>query len=244
MKWARGGISVALVAIVACAACGSFGAAESADAGAGEAGLSEAGAGAEAAAACLPDTCADAGPSCSVHDFANGCGNAFGFVGDTKMAGVVGMCTAEGKARVAADDTLDITAELGATTPGLYESIRVSARIGVKVWDGRRALTIELDRVTIAEIDVVMAPSGRPVFNQCSAGDCAGQGFEANVGEEHLFAFDITSTSVSLSVDCVPFSTRPANIDLAPMVNLLVKFGHTDAQPIDGTIDDVGISFR
>ena len=160
------------------------------------------------------------------------------------MAGVVGECTG-GKAHVAADGTLDIRAELAVETPGQYDAVRVSARIAVKDWDGGPALTVQLDRTVIAVIRAVKAASGRPRFSLCdAAGTCANQTFDANVDEEHTFALDITSASVTLSVDCVSLASYPANISLATRAGLLVDFGHTDAAPIDGTIDDLSVSYR
>jgi hypothetical protein len=243
MSWARRGTCVALVAImVACASCGSFGANDGASPDAGPS-VDAAVDASDAAPACAPEPCGDGGASCTVHDFSSGCGPSFAFTGDTSDSDVVGACGA-GKARVAAKNTLDVTAELDDQTPGDYQAIHVAARLAVTTWDGGRALTVELDGVVIAELDVVMAASRKPRFNLCNAGNCAGAGFEANVGEEHLFAFDITTSSVTATVDCTPLGMRPAQIVMKPMANLLVKFGKTDAAPIDGTIDDIAIAYR
>jgi hypothetical protein len=241
MSWARRDTCVALVAVmVACASCGSFGANDGsgADAGPSVDAATDAG---DAAPVCAPEPCGDGGASCTVHDFSAGCGASFAFTGDTSR--VVGVCSG-GKAHVMAKDTLDVTAELDDQTPGDYQAIHVAARLAVTTWDGGRALTVELDGVVIAELDVVMAASKKPRFSLCNAGNCAGAGFEANVGEEHLFAFDITMSSVTATVDCAPLGTRPAQIVMKPMADLLVRFGKTDAAPIDGTIDDIAIAYR
>lgn len=200
--------------------------------GAGDAG--------DAAAACSP--CGADGASCILHDFEAGCGSLT-FSGNTGMAGVVAEC-AGGKARIAAKNTLDITAELQDQTPGDYQAIHVAARLAVTTWDGGRALTVELDGVVVAELDVVIAASKKPRFSLCNAGNCAGMPFEAAVGEEHLFAFDITTSSVTATVDCAPLGTRPQPLTMVPSANLVVKFGKVDANAIAGTIDDVAIAYR
>ena len=240
MKWAGSAKCIALVALLmAVGACGSFGAANTADPMA-----TDGGDGADAAAACVLEPCADAGPSCSVHDFAKGCGSEFGFSGNTDMPGVIGTC-AGGKAHIAADGTLDIIAELAAQTPGQYDAVRVSARIAVKDWDGGRLLTVQIDRQYVVELRAVLAASGRPRFSLCDAsGTCAAQTFDANADQEHTFVLDITRTSVALSVDCAPLATFNATIGLTPRAGLVVDFGHTDAEPIDGTLDDLSVSFR
>ena len=97
---------------------------------------------------------------------------------------------------------------------------------------------------TIAEVDVAWHPPAGSSSSCATPATARGQAFEANMNDEHLFVFDITSSSVSLSVDCVPLDTRPAQITLATRANLTVAFGKADASPIDGTIDDLGVSFR
>lgn len=240
MKWASCATCLALVAAL-CVACGSFGSSSGGDAGSADAAGDSADDSSDAAPACVAETCAGGEPSCSYFDFQGGCPPGLSFAGD--VSGVVGEC-AGGKLHVAGDNTKDITAELNAKTPGAYTSIHVSARIAVMEWDGKRALVVELEGVVVAELDVVIGAAGRPIFHLCNEGNCLGTGFEAQTGEEHLFVLDITSTSVSLSVDCQPVSTVSRPIVLAPMTSLLVKFGKTDAAPIDGTIDDLAISYR
>ncbi len=237
MKWALGGAVVALATMAIFPACGSFGADDKADGGALDGG------GGDGAAACLPDPCADAGPSCTLHDFASGCGDSFTFSGNVGDKGVVGECTG-GKAHVAARNTLDSMAELALKTPGQYDAIRVSARIAVTEWDGGRVLTVMLDGVKVGVLQAVQGASGTPRFTLCSQGACEQEAFNASGAEEHLFVLDITSASVALSVDCVPVATHPAKTVLNPGAPLLVDFGHPDAMPIDGTLDDLAVSYR
>jgi hypothetical protein len=116
----------------------------------------------------------------------------------------------------------------------------------VKEWDAGRLLTIQIDRQYVAEIRAVNAASGKPRFSLCdpNGGTCAQQTFDANGDEEHTFVLDITRTSVALSVDCAPLATFQATVGLTPRTGLLVDFGHNDADPIDGTLDDLSVSFR
>jgi hypothetical protein len=63
-------------------------------------------------------------------------------------------------------------------------------------------------------------------------------------GEAHRFTFDITRTDVALSVDCRSLATRPVATKLAAAADLRMAFGKVDANPIDGTLDDLSVSFR
>lgn len=228
---------IAALATVGVAACSSFGAVEpgegTADGGTADASAADAG-------ACASDSCADAGPSCRSEDFAAGCG-AFELGGDVN--GVVRECT-DGKLHVAARDTLDAVATLWVDTPLVPYSARVSARIAVKKWDGGRMLRVVLGGTSGFEVRAVLGVDGNPAFKLCdSTSGCSPVAVTSAPGKEHLFVFDMTPGALSVTVDCASAATRAA-IALPVKSSLEVEFGKTDADPIDGTLDDVVVSFR
>jgi hypothetical protein len=245
MKWACSGTSVALVAILTCGACGSFGA-ESAgtDAGADAADAADAGDAGDAALSCLPETCAGAGPSCFFDDFEAGCRSEIQFSGDDGMPTVVGGC-AGGRLRVAARNTLDMTAQLSLTAPDTYDSIRVSVGLAVAEWQMGPVLRIGVGGTLLASLDVAKVKSGNPAFSLCGEGGagCIAPAFEMKAGEVHRFTFDITRTAVTMSVDCKLLATRTVAVTLAARADVGMAFGKVDANPIDGTLDDLSVSF-
>jgi hypothetical protein len=235
MTRARVGTCVALFVL---AACGSFKADESgADSGtaAGDAG--------DAAAACVAETCAGAGPSCFYDDFGSGCSNVT-FSGDTGND-VAGECK-DGKLHVLAKNTLDMTAEITHSTPDTYDSIRISMSLALADWQLGRVLRLTLEGAPVAELDVAKAKSGNLSFTLCGSATsgCAAEAFEAAPAEAHRFTFDVTAKSVSVSVDCKPLAIRTLAVKLGPRANVGVGFGKPDADPvIDGTLDDLRIAF-
>jgi hypothetical protein len=238
MSWvSRATCVAALGAIVASIACGSFGK-ESPGGSAADAGVAS-----EAGATCASETCADAGPSCFFDDFGGACPAVTFSSGDKGKPGVVGECSG-GKLRVAADGTLDMTAHVSHDTPDLYDSIRVSMLLAVAAWDLGPVLSLTLDGAQVAELDFAQTKLG-PSFTLCavSATDCAAESFAAKDGEVHRFTFDIKSGSVALSVDCKPIATRPLDVKLGPRATVAMVFGKNDANAIDATLDELGISF-
>jgi hypothetical protein len=67
--------------------------------------------------------------------------------------------------------------------------------------------------------------------------------FDSAPGAEHFFAFEVDGAKTSLSVDCAAVATLPGT-PLASDRSVTVQFGARDGEPIDGTIDDVVISFK
>jgi hypothetical protein len=179
-------------------------------------------------------------PSCRSEDFTAGCG-AFELSGDP--SGVIRDC-ARGKLHVAAKDTLDAVGTLWVDTPLVPFATRISARVAVTAWDGGSMLRITLGAASGFEVRAVLAASGNPQFTLCeSTSGCSPIAIESAVGREHLFVFDLTADGLSLSVDCTPVLHRAA-IALPVKSSLAVTFGKSDAEPIDGTLDDVVVSFR
>jgi hypothetical protein len=242
MKWARSASSLTLVAALMCAACGSFGA----DSPAADAGVSRGADAGDAAAACPVETCAPTAAFCLFDDFASGtCRKELTFsTGDIGKPGVVGDCK-DGRLHVAAAGTLDMIAELTYEAPDIYDSVRLSASLAVVDWDLAQVLRLSLDGALVAELDFAKTASGDS-FTLCGAAgaDCAAQAFVAPAGEAHRFTFDITRTTVALSVDCKPIASRTVTSTLAPRATFSMAFGKVDADPIDGTIDDLSVSFR
>jgi hypothetical protein len=235
-----------------CAACGSFGSdSAGADGGGGDAAGGDAGGGDAAGgdagasvATCPAETCADAGPTCFFDDFATSCRKEISFnSGDIGAPGVVGECK-DGKLHVAMIDTLDMTAHLAVDTPDVYDSIRVSTSLAVARWDLGPVLKLTLDGAPVGELDFAVVKTG-PSFTLCGVGpaDCAPTAFGPTAGEAHRFTFDITSTTVSLSVDCKPLATRNVAVKLVPRATVGVDFGKVDGVAVDGTLDDLSVSF-
>ena len=200
----------------------------------------------DAASACAAETCVGEGPSCFFADFGSCTPDIFNS-GDWGATGVIGECKG-GKLHVAATDTHDMTAVLSHDTPDTYDKIRISTSLAVGQWEEGPVLRVGVDGVLVAELDTVTVKSGRPSFTLCGeVGDggvaCATPAFEPNRGELHRFTFVITRTSVSLSVDCVPLATRMVHVVLGPHVSVAIGFGKVDASPIDGTLDDLSVSF-
>lgn len=230
---------IAAIALVVVASCSSFDAVEPAGGSAGDGGAGDAGS--TDGGACAAESCADAGPSCRSEDFAAGCG-AFELGGDPK--GVVHECT-NGKLHIAARDTLDATATLWVDTPLVPFSARVSARIAVTKWDGGRMLRVTLGGTTSGfEVRAVLGAGGNPEFTLCdSTSGCSPLAIASAPGKEHLFVFDLTPGALSVTVDCASAATRAA-IALPVKSELQLEFGKVDADPVDGTLDDVVVSFR
>lgn len=194
---------------------------------------------------CLPPTCDPSVPSCETFDFTgDSCPGDWEFSGNTDKAefpDVIGECE-NGKIHVACDDTLDIVAELWREVPDESYSIDIAAHIAVQEWDGGRVLALLIDNVPYFELLGDVAPSGRIRYELCREDYCDAS-FEAMPGEEHLVQFDVTDGGVQATVDCLPFAMLPAQ-DLLMGTWMRLEFGRMNGAPIDGTIDDVLVSFR
>jgi hypothetical protein len=191
---------------------------------------------------CIAPTCEGAGPSCRSYDFAGPtCPLDWEFSGNTDLPGVVGDCQS-GKLHLAAIDTLDVIATLGLGTPDVEYSMLVSARVAVRDWDGGSVLRLDVAGSSPFALSAEMPPSGNPRFLLCDTGGCPAT-FDSTPGAEHLFQFDVTPTGTTATVDCQAFGTTPA-VPLATTAFVTLAFGKVDASPIDGTLDDVVVSFR
>jgi hypothetical protein len=234
--------SASMLAIIACTSFTAAPSSGSGDAGsAAEGGTSGDGSADGSALSCAAPSCAGAGPSCSSSTFDTDCGK-WTFHGDP--SGVTKECTS-GKLRVAAEGTLDVTAELALTTPGELTAVAVSGRIAVAAWDGGPLLGVRLDGVVVAIVNAVTAASGNIRLRLCDeAALCASDFVEIDVGTEHVFALDVTSAGVAFTVDCRPVAIRTARISLATNAPLQIEFGKVDANPISGTLDDVVVAYR
>ena len=190
---------------------------------------------------CSSASCADAGPSCRSYDFAGpACPADWAFAGDGPPA-VVGDCMT-GKLHVVAADTLDVVSSLTVPGPAGPYAVFVSARIAVQNWDSGDVLQLDVGPETPFELRAKIAPPGNPTFELCTSVGCSAS-FDSAIGAEHLFQFDVTSSGTTATVDCQPFGATPAVVlGLSQPITLL--FGKADANPIDGTLDDVIISFR
>ena len=251
MSRASACFSVALVgfaAFAASTACTSFRADSAVDGGpSAETGpVMDAAAAETGPSACPVESCEDAGPSCRSERFDAGCPTSnFAFTGDQPgVAGIVGECTA-GRLHVVAANGMGVAAVFEGTTPTALRAIHVSARIAATAWDPGPVFTVSVDAVTVAEIRAEGSPTGNPVFRFCAAnGVCGSTSFTSAVGVEHVFTLDITSSAALVGIDCLPFATVASPIQIAPDKSLLLSFGKTNAIGIDGTLDDLLVSFR
>jgi hypothetical protein len=216
---------LALAGALLATSCASFEAAP--DGGAGE---------------CAPPSCAGAGPSCRSYDFAGpACPADWAFSGEAPPA-VTADCVG-GKLHVAAASTLDVTSSLELSGPAVAPySIWVAARIAVQQWDGGEVLHLDVGSEMPFELSAKIMPSGDPSFELCTSVDCRAS-FDSAPGAEHLFQFDVTPSGTTATVDCQPFGTTPAVV-LGTSAPVTLTFGKSEANPIDGTLDDVVVSFR
>lgn len=192
--------------------------------------------------ACPAASCEGQGPSCRSYDFVGPtCPTELAFGGDTSLPNVAGECQS-GKLHVSADDTLDIVARLGLEAPDTEYAIEISARIAIVDWDGGPALRLNVGSEAAFDLRAGVTPSGNVRYELCASSTCGGS-FETLPGKEHRFDFDVGSSGTQASVDCEAFASTPAGaLPTSTLLELL--FGKTDAQPIDGTLDDVVVAFR
>jgi hypothetical protein len=95
--------------------------------------------------------------------------------------------------------------------------------------------------VPVAEVHAAVGAGGA-TFTVCIAGSCAAAAGATKLGVESVLTLDITRSAVSLSVDCGPPAMQAATVTFG--TPFAVSFGKTDAESIDGTLDDLVVSFR
>lgn len=189
---------------------------------------------------CEAPSCEGAGSSCRSYDFESECPSDWELTGNFDL-GAVGECR-QGKVVLAADGTLDVYATLSLESPQLSYAMNVSTRLSFMKWDGERMFALGYGQQDLFRLDGVVTPEGNSRYSLCRDDECAGT-FECPKGEEHLFQFDLSGEGFAASVDCQPLGSLP-DIELPTTTWLWLELGKRDAHPIEGTLDDVVISFR
>jgi hypothetical protein len=191
---------------------------------------------------CVPPTCEGAGPSCRSYDFA-GPDCPADWELNVVPPGSATLGCEPGKLQVKADSTFDAYATLWLDCPtNNPNGIHISARIAVVEWDGGTVLKLDIGSAMPFELSATMKPSGNVDFLLCDSSSCPWT-HESAPNQEHLFQFDVASSGTTATVDCQTFGTTPpAPLDTSQGASL--SFGRADASPIDGTLDDVVVSFR
>lgn len=195
------------------------------------------------AAVCSPERC-NGRRNCRSYDFeAENCPTDWEQAGDLENNVLMDCVT--GKLRVAAGGTLDITASL--PLQPLPESTRgrISMLVAADNWDGGPFVRLFHGDTPIVELWARMH-ADKVVYRWCADEECTqGETFEAARREERLVTIELSLVppTISLSVDCTRLGSRQATMELLSTDTKLV-FGHNDASPIDGTLDDVVVSFE
>lgn len=197
------------------------------------------------------DAASDAGcpyPSCGAatcvfEQFQTSCGQ-WAPLGDTDPS-VVKECR-NGKLILKAKNTLDARAQATYALPAAYSSLRVGARVLVNDWDGASLLTYAIGVKELATVEADYNSSfDQLTLRLCrdTACDDAGKWVGTGAKREHAIVVTATSSEVRLEVDCTP-AGKLAPIELATKVAFGAQFGHNDASPIDGTLDDFILDVR
>ncbi len=206
------------------------------------------GSGGEGGACITPTSCPPDTPSCKYYDFSSAtCPQDWKPGGDVGMSGVVYECGA-GNLHVAAKGTLDVDGDLSVPIPSAdTKTIFVSANLTIKTWIASSIATklpiLQLSNgVSRVIVYGDMNVDANVRFTTCPmVGDCSST-FVSVPDKTHLFQFELTATGVSIAVDCAHAFSLPAfPVDSAQAFH--VVFGTVDGEPIDGTIDDVRVSF-
>lgn len=194
-------------------------------------------------AGCSYPSCAGA-VTCVSEQFQSGCG-AFALNGDSD-AMVTKTCTG-GKVTLKADGTYDARAEATYVLPTApYTSVRVGTRVVINDWDGEALLAYAIGVNELATIKAEYNDSFKQLtLRLCRAGACDDSNRYIGPLDKQPRAIVIIATKddVKLEVDCKPAGSLKG-IELATKVPLGVRFGHNDANPIDGTLDDVLVDVR
>ncbi len=197
------------------------------------------GAGDAAVGMCAAQQCP---PSCHFDDFSAGhCPGDWKQSGNIGMAGVVWDCTT-GKLHLVADNTLDVFADLDVDVPNQTQVIHISATITITSWSPKKpVLTITLGSST-ATLFGEMNVKGNPQLVTCTDNVQCTPTVATTRGAPHRFTFDLSSSGVVATVDCADATTL-GGFQLGSS-NLHLRFGAADGTPIDGTLDDVQVSFE
>ena len=235
---------IALIAIVV-VACGSFG--DGSGGGGGDGGTPIDGAATDGAAngdaanegdipGCPAESCVGR-TECKFYDFETGCGDW--------TAGGDGSVVCNGALRVSATSTKDAEASVTLLTPSEPYSLRLAGRITLTRWDGGRVLVFGFQETPIG----ILIASETPLTNKIevrfcrSVSDCAPQKLTWDPGSKHQLLVEMSAAEIKLSVDCVAFVTLPGAAPPLKMP-LGIIFGKTDGDPIEGTLDDVVVSYE
>jgi hypothetical protein len=196
--------------------------------------------GAPDAALCLPATCTSAPGSCRAFTFTDAvCPPEWTKSGDSNTTV---ECT-NGALRIRAANTLDVFASLTLAMPENYSGVRISGRFTLEEWAALRFLQLSVGGTVVAELFAGRPDAGPFVIgwcrDDCDEIDSAAIAFAT----PHVFTFDLSTSRVTLSIDCEPIASRP----LAPLSSsaaLVLKLGSVDASPLDGVFDDISVAFR
>jgi hypothetical protein len=150
-----------------------------------------------------------------------------------------------GKLLIQASGTLDAQSVLTLPTPSSSYKLRVAGRIVVNDWDGGRLIALGFAETPIGFINAKKTALGNKIeLEFChSASDCFNRKLVVDAGSEHLFLFEISDAQTKLTVDCVPLATLSGSA-LETDDSLSIVFGKNDGEPIDGTLDDVVVSYE
>ena len=200
------------------------------------------------AGTCPRETCdADAGVACWFADFAAPTCPTVDWDYFSEPSVGSSLECGDGALHVIARNTADVEATFGVKTPRVPYGVRIALTLVLNEWDGGRVLAADIGANPAF---VLLAGTGlgrRFALQLCptlsaDSGclDVAGASLEP--GTPHVLAVDITSEATRLSVDCgAPTSLPP--IALEQNADLRLSFGKSDGDPIDGSIDDVKVSW-
>lgn len=149
-----------------------------------------------------------------------------------------------GKLLIVAEGTLDAQAILTLPTPPSVYTLRVAGRIVVNRWDGGRALAFVVAQTAIGVVNARSTTLGNKIeLELCDGNACLGRKLVVDPGSEHQFLLEVSSAQTKLTVDCVPFATLGGSA-LPTNSTFSLAFGRVDGNPIDGTLDDVVVSYE
>lgn len=191
---------------------------------------------------------ADADPGCAAESCAGRqqCESwSFDTCNPWKLTGDGTATCKNGKLLIQAEGTLDAQAVLTVPTPSSSYSLRVAGRIVVNDWDGGRLLAIGFGETLLGALNAERTALGNKIELELCRGpaDCFDNKLVVDAGSEHLFVLEISNAQTKLTVDCVPFATLSGSA-LKTSDSLAIVFGKVDGAPIDGTLDDVLVSYE
>ncbi len=231
---------IGALAFASIAGCASFGTADGSGSAAGPDGGSGDG-----------GTCVSACPAgasgCTSYDFsAATCPSDWEPKGDIGTATVVYECTG-GRLHVAAQNSLDVAATDYLSPPQVAYRLHLSARIAVRTWDGTSVFALQHSDRSLFELRAVIGATTTPAYSLCDAtGQCSATFTTKAASEEHVFAFDVSSTGdVVATIDCQSFARlKVSALPLASDGSLSIVFGSAPATAeVDGTLDDAVVQF-